>query len=48
MGASFDLKYSKNLIDFLVDLSHLTLFDIKLKLIAGIACNYIRLRYTFP
>ena len=48
MGASFDLKYSNNLINFLVDLSHITLFDIKLKLIAGITCNYIRLRYSFP
>ena len=43
LGASFDLKYSNKLIPFLVNLSPLTLFDMKLKLTAGIACIYIRL-----
>ena len=38
LGASFDLIYSNNLIHFLVNLSPLTLFDIQLKLIAGITC----------
>ena len=36
LGVSFDLKHSNNLIRFLVGLSPLTLFDINLKLIAGI------------
>ena len=49
LGASFDLKYSNNLIHFLVISSPLTLFDINLRLIASITCIIsIRLRYTFP
>ena len=38
LGTSFDLKYSNNLFCFLASLSHVTLFDIKLKLIAGTTC----------
>lgn len=48
MGASIDLKYSNYLLRFLVNLSPLTLFDIKLKLLAGNTCIYIKLHYTFP
>ena len=38
LGTSFDLKYSNNVFCFLASLSHVTLFDIKLKLIAGTTC----------
>ena len=48
-GSKIDLKYSNNLIHFLVISSPLTLFDINLRLIAAITCIIsIRLRYTFP
>ena len=48
LEASLDLKYSNDLIHFLVNLSPLTLFVKKAKLIAGITCIYVKLRYTFP
>ena len=38
LRARFDLKYSNNLIRFVVNLSPLTLFHIELKLIAAITC----------
>ena len=38
LRTSFDLKYSNNLIYFLASLSHVTLFGIKLKLIADTTC----------